>query len=246
MNPGEISRIAHTGLDLAGPYDRATVDDVLAAVDLRSASLVVDVGCGKGEWLLRALERWPRATGIGIDVSVEEAETRAAGRSERSRLRLLEADAAEVTLDAPADVVICVGSTHALGGPEKALSRLRSMLAPTGRLILGEGFWQSPPSEAARAVFAGYSDELPAGEVALIDSIEAASFHFRRRFLSSRQQWDDYEAAWSGALERWAREHPDDPGRDQALEVAARHRREYLEGYRGFLGFMIVVCSRNA
>jgi len=39
-------------------------------------------------------------------------------------------------------------------------------------------------------------------------------------------------------------EHPDDPDRAQVLSASVEHRRAWLEGYRGTLGFLTMLLGR--
>ncbi|MDQ2585031.1 hypothetical protein [Saccharothrix yanglingensis] len=54
-------------------------------------------------------------------------------------------------------------------------------------------------------------------------------------------EWDEYEWSWTGSLARWALDHPDHPDHRQALEASAAHRTARLGGYRGVLGFVVLV-----
>jgi hypothetical protein len=60
--------------------------------------------------------------------------------------------------------------------------------------------------------------------------------------VSSAPEWDDYEWSWTGSLVEWARsDAPSDADREQALTAARTHRRQWVEGYRGELGFVTAV-----
>jgi hypothetical protein len=59
--------------------------------------------------------------------------------------------------------------------------------------------------------------------------------------ISTTAEWDDYEWAWTGALTQWALTEADDDDRAAALQLARDHRQQWLEGYRGQLGFITVV-----
>ncbi len=59
------------------------------------------------------------------------------------RVEFVEA-AAETFVDV-ADVVVCVGASHAFGGPADALHRLRQSVTPGGRVLYGDAFWAASP-----------------------------------------------------------------------------------------------------
>jgi hypothetical protein len=75
-----------------------------------------------------------------------------------------------------------------------------------------------------------------------VATIERHGFDVGYAHVSSAQEWDEYEWSWTGSLVAWAL-HPDrDPGeREQALSTARTHRSEWIEGYRGELGFLTAV-----
>ena len=60
--------------------------------------------------------------------------------------------------------------------------------------------------------------------------------------VSSAEEWDDYEWSWTGSLVAWAlRDERSADEREQVLGTARTHRREWVEGYRGELGFVTAV-----
>jgi hypothetical protein len=62
--------------------------------------------------------------------------------------------------------------------------------------------------------------------------------------VSTQSEWDRYEWSWTGSLERYAQEHPHDLDAEEMRQTAAEHRREYLHGYRGILGFVTCVLGK--
>jgi hypothetical protein len=63
--------------------------------------------------------------------------------------------------------------------------------------------------------------------------------------VSDEDEWEAYEAAWCGSLERHAAAEPD-PSRAEELASAARaHRAGYEQGYRGILGFAVLLLERR-
>ncbi len=61
--------------------------------------------------------------------------------------------------------------------------------------------------------------------------------------VSSLQEWDAYEWSWTGSLTRWAFEHPHDSDCNEVLRTATEHRRAWLDGYRGTLGFVTLLLA---
>jgi hypothetical protein len=59
--------------------------------------------------------------------------------------------------------------------------------------------------------------------------------------VSTLAEWDAYEWSWTGSLAQWALDHPDHPDHEQALQASAAHRGSWLNGYRGVLGFVVLL-----
>ncbi len=109
--------------------------------------------------MLRILAAAPGATGVGLDTDQGDL---ARGR-DNARARGLDDRVAFVresgvgTTRGPADLVLCVGASHAVSDAEPpahtgaALRALRRLVTPDGRVLLGEGFWQRIPTEAELA-----------------------------------------------------------------------------------------------
>jgi ubiquinone/menaquinone biosynthesis C-methylase UbiE len=244
------SQIAHGDLRFHNPVSPATVESVIAMLPLEQGDRVLDVGCGRGELLVRLAES-REATGLGIDsaeeqieVAREEASARVPGAGLRFELK----EAAD--LDEPEESValaVCIGSTHALGGLDGTLDRLVPLVRPGGALLIGEGFWALPPTpEYLEALGAASADELTdytglltAGERHGLESVYAAT--------ASEPEWEHYE--WANILhaDDYARRHPDEPGVEllHARVKAARRRRELAAAHGETLGFALVVWRRR-
>ncbi|RMI45602.1 methyltransferase domain-containing protein, partial [Streptomyces triticirhizae] len=167
----------------------------------------------------------------------------AARRGVAGRLTLVAGDAAGYAADAAHgvfDAVLCVGATHAFGGLERTLAAARRRLAPGGRLVVGEGFWEREPTPAALAGLGAEREDFTdlAGVVALC---QAAGLTPVYGHVSTLAEWDDYEWCWTGSLAGWALDHPEHPRAAEAAAEAAEHRAGWLGGYRGVLGFATLV-----
>ena len=227
----DFRRLAHAGLTFNAPLSEERANALVAALPISPGHHVLDLGCGWGELLLRILAAHPATTGTGVD-SEREALDRgvrvAAQRGLHGRVEFVEADAATFT-DA-ADVVVCVGASHAWGGPEGALTRLRECVTPGGRVLYGEAFWATTPPAAALETVG----ELPLEEKLQV-AAHAADFRIERDEVSTLAEWDAFETRWRVGLET--------SGIPEAAVFAQERRREYEDGYRGAIGFSWLVLA---
>ncbi len=238
--------LAHADHPIAAPLHDASVERLLTRALRRGDERVLDLGCAEGAWLIRAATERPGVRGDGVDLSAPalkrgRARVEAAGLA--GRVRLHQADAATYSDPQPYDLVMCVGSTHALGGLLPALDAAARHLAPGGTLMIGDGFWEREPGEEILA--AGFTPDEYTDLPTTIDRIEAKGWVTAYAHTSTRAEWDDYEWSWTGTLARWALEHPEDPDSGEALRTARRHRDEWLRGYRDTLGFVTLLLQRD-
>ncbi len=224
------SRIAHAGLAFAHPMSEAAVHAAIAALPLSVNPLILDMGCGNGEVLLRTLKLHAPARGLGVDLdpdAIADAQRRANGMSARFEVR----DAA--TIHGRFDAVINVGSSHACGGFPAALRVIRE-LAPVA--LYGEGFWQRPPSQDFLAALG----DATADELAEFDGLRAAirdvGFDIRHESLASEHDWTFYEETLAANAARH--------GTPDTLSYAERirHRRALRHGTHT-LGFGLFVLQ---
>jgi cyclopropane fatty-acyl-phospholipid synthase-like methyltransferase len=239
VNREQISRLAHTDHPIAAPLDDDSVRRLLEHGVPHDDAHVLDVGCGGAEWLLRALTTYPRLRAEGVDVSegaLAHARRAAHTRGVHERLALHHADAAEFTSSRTFDLVLSVGAAHAFGGLPATLAAVREHLAPGGRVLVGDGFWAREPSPEAVEMLGDLAD-LPT----TIDRVVADGWIPVHGHISTRQELDAYEWAWTGSLAAWALDHPDAPDSEQALTAATAHRDQWLRGYRDAFGFVCMV-----
>lgn len=216
------------------------VDRLVSRLDLKHGATVLDIGCGMGEWVLRISELY-NADCLGIDVSplvLSRASGEAARRFPGKHIQFrLEEAAAMIQSGRQFDLVLCVGSTHAVGGLAALVAALPSILRPGGQALIGDGFWESTPTPEVRENFGG--DEAELHDLATtVDVMMAGGMAPLDAHISAASEWDRYEWAWTGSLERHVRIHPDDPDTEALRALAAEHRHTYLRGYRGVLGFI--------
>jgi SAM-dependent methyltransferase len=240
--------ITHADHAIAAPLAESAVETVLErAMRGIEEPRLLDLGCGEGAWLNRALAARPDATAVGVDIDGPGL-ARGTAEAERlrvaDRLRLVEGDVSGYVPEQPGDVVLSVGATHAFGGMLPALRAAGKLVAPGGTLVFGECFWEREPGPAVLEQLGAERGEYRdlAGTVELI---AAEGWQPVYGHTSSLAEWDDYEWNWVGSLTRWALDHPEHPRGAEELAAAQRHRAVWLGGYRGTLGFATLVLRRK-
>lgn len=239
----KISRLAHAHHPIAAPVGDDAVRRLLEAGLPRGDERVLDLGCGGGEWLLRALAAYPGVRAEGVDVSepaLTDARAAAEGLGVADRLVVHRQDADGFSSPHPFDLVLSVGATHAFGGLLPTLAAARRHLAPGGRVLIGDGYWEREPSPEAVGMLGGLDDLATTVDRVVADGWTPVHGH-----ISTRGELDAYEWAWTGSLASWALDHPEDPGSAQALDVAATHRSEWLRHYRNSFGFVHLILRRT-
>ncbi|MCK7622374.1 class I SAM-dependent methyltransferase [Streptomyces sp. RS10V-4] len=239
MHREKTSEIAHAGHPIKSPLDDASVRRLLDRGLPRGDERVLDLGCGTAEWLLRALATRPHVHAEGVDVSaaaLAQARHAAAGLGVADRLVLHRLPAADFVSAEPFDVVLSFGAAHAFGGLLPTLAAARRHLAPGGRVLIGDGFWERPPSPEAIEMLGDFTDLATTLDRVVADGWTPVDGH-----VSTRRELDAYEWACWGSLASWALDNPADPDSREALETATTRRTEWLRVYRDTWGFVSLV-----
>jgi SAM-dependent methyltransferase len=223
------------------PLSEAHACFLLDRLDDVAGQAVLDLGCGWGELLLRAVVRTSEGHGVGVDSAhwaVDRAGRAAAERGLSERTAFVVGDCS-VWAD-PSDRVVCIGASHAWGSSGGALRALLSVVRPGGRLVFGDGYWQSPPSSAAVALFG----EGLFGLNVLVDEAVQTGWRIWHLSTADQREWDDFESGWRAGRERWLQDYPLDPRVGEVKANLDKRLREYVTVYRGVLGFAYLVLGR--
>jgi len=224
------------------PLSESHADRLLHELEVGTGEHVLDLGCGWGELLLRAVASGgPGASGTGLDTDAQALARGSAAALERGLADRVAFENAEVVAWTKAtDRVLCVGASHAWGGTAQALEALAGLLAPGARLLFGDGFWEREPSDAAVEMFGG--------EVLTLAALSELAVGHGLRLLhmstADQREWDEFESAWRAGRERWLLAHPDAPGAQRSREQIDERIREYVSVYRGVLGFAYLLLAR--
>ena len=238
MDPRRYSLIGHGDLPWWNPIDGADFDALIAKAALPEGARILDVGCGNGNLIRRALAAVPGSVGTGVDRAILPAPP-------EPRLWFREEDFNPAVFPPVYfDMILCLGSTHAAGGAARALRTFLPLLRPKGLVLLGEGFWEREPDPEYLALLEAEPGEFRdlAGTAALGTE---AGYEVVATTPTSRAAWDRYEDTYAANLDRFVAENPSDP---DVPALLARHRpwREgYLRWGRTTLGFALLLWRRS-
>src|SRR4051794_34295042 len=176
---------------------------LIATLEPLAGASVVDLGCGWAELLLRIVEHEPTVRGLGIDsnaAALKRAQRNADERDLCERVRFECGDAAQWS--SACDVAIVIGSSHAWGGTSRALDAVGLLLQPAGRLLLGDAFWEQPPTVAALNALDAAADDftsLPG----LTRLCEERGYRLLHVSTATLDEWDGFESRYCAGAQRW-------------------------------------------
>lgn len=234
--------ITHREHVICNPTSEEKLQRLVELSRLPTDARVVDIACGKGEFLIRLAEAYG-ARGVGADLSpfyIAEAEQSVEARAPNAGITFTQMDGADFKPDEPhsLDLASCIGASWVFGGHAGTLDALINMVKPGGWAIVGEPFWRQEPSgdylEAlgcAREDFGSHSSNAEAGERLGCELVHT--------IVSSQDDWDNYEGLQWYATSEYARNHPDDPDVGELVESVSKARAAYLRWGRDTLGWAI-------
>lgn len=266
MDRDRYSFIAHSGLDLCNPIASAKIDAALDVMNLAPHCRVLDIGAGQGEILFRIAQRH-HALGVAVERSARCAATlrqRVDSLNLAHRVDVVEADAAEYALALLAaqdssndatrrdpsaarpttqfDASLCVGSSHALGGFEAAISTLTRLTRPDGLILLGEGYWKRSPDPEYLVALGNASADESRPHHANIDLLVAHGLEPIWSTTASDDEWDQYEWSYFRNIDNFCRNNPSDPDAPAMLDRARAWRHTAQRWGRDTLGFALYLC----
>lgn len=202
----------------------------------------LDLGCGWGELLLRAVASAPSdATGRGVDRDADLVERGRRLAVERGLADQVTFEAgAAVDVEGAADRVLCIGSSHTLGGTRQMLDSLAERVSPGGRVLVGDACWEVAPTSEALEIFG--EEVLPITEV--VDHARASGWRVLHLSTADQREWDDFESTWRAARQEWLLDNPQHAEAATIRDQLDTQLRDYVGVYRGVLGFVYLVLAR--
>jgi ubiquinone/menaquinone biosynthesis C-methylase UbiE len=121
------------------------------ALDLRAGDRLLDVGCGTGAAVRNTAPQVERA--VGVDLSPAMIARARELAAELPNAEFQEADSEWLPFsDGAFTAVLCTTSFHHYPDPERATREMARVLAPDGRLVIGDGCSDRLPARLADLV----------------------------------------------------------------------------------------------
>lgn len=242
MDSWKFYDLIHRHHTVMNPVNETRLDRLYDLMKLRRGARVVDIGCGKGEMLIRLAEKY-HVKGVGVDKSpycIREAGERKRQRVPKSDLKFLELDGAQYEIETrkSLDLAMCIGASWIYGGYGNTVKALAGMTKPFGFVMVGEPFWRrTPPKEYLQHAglsadsFGTHEDNVAPGESEGLRAVYT--------LVSSEEDWDMYESLHWYAAAEYAATSTQDPDLEELAARVSKERESYLRWGRETLGWAI-------
>ncbi|HSH01403.1 MAG TPA: methyltransferase domain-containing protein [Anaerolineae bacterium] len=238
MKQFKFTTIGHQNHLFYSPISPTKANQLLALIPLQPNDIILDIGCGAGEWLIR-LCALTGAVGRGLDINPDFIQL--AQHRTQQHPHPLNIDWQTIPLNQlpPTNsyqALLCLGASHAFGTYHDALQQASQYLTPGGYLLIGDGFWQQLPHPdylnilgASPNSYGTHVDNIQAGLDAGLTLLYATT--------SNQDEWDHYEGLYHHSLIHYAQNNPQDPDSATIHERITDWQKAYYQWGRATLGF---------
>jgi len=240
--------ITHKKHIVLNPMSIDKLDGLFSLLNLKPGSKVMDIACGKGEFLIRLVELF-NIYGIGVDISpyfLKDCKEKKNERVSNSDIKFIEMDGAKYRpkINELFDLTMCIGASFVYDGFIGTINALKKMTKPSGMIILGEPYWLKEPDEEYLKM-SGIKKEEYNSHYGNIDIGEKERLKCIYTLVSNHDDWDHYETLqWWSAYD-YITVNPDDPDNSELLNEIEKAKMGYLLYGRDTLGWAIYVFKRQ-
>ncbi|MBM4024620.1 MAG: class I SAM-dependent methyltransferase [Planctomycetes bacterium] len=244
MDTWKFYDIIHREHVVCNPTSNDKLARLVGLLRLPREARVADIACGKGEFLIRLAEAYG-IRGIGIDISpfcIADAQRQLQRRAPGAEVVFRQMNGSDFRPQEPhrLTVAACIGASWVFGGHAETLDALAGMVAPGGWVIVGEPYWRQRPAEEYLAALGAGPDSF-GSHVGNAQAGEPRGLELVHTFVSSQDDWDNYEGLQWYAAAEYARCHPDDPDLPELVARVAKDKAMYLRWGRDTLGWAMYV-----
>jgi SAM-dependent methyltransferase len=246
MDFWKLMAILHAKQTILNPMREEKIHHLCELLELPENSSVIDIGCGKGEFLHRIFEMYG-ISGVGVDKSpqfIEDCKRYKLERAPDADIEYLLMDGKDYKPNKLFDVSCCIGASWIWGGIRGSLQALRDMTKPGGLILLGEPYWLKEPAdeyleleEMKREDFHTHRENVLMGDEYGITCVYTIA--------SDLMDWDRYEAPHWWAVSEYVDNHQDDPDLPEIIENMKKYRDIYLRYGRDTMGWCIYVYRKS-
>ncbi len=248
MNRRRYSYIAHGRMKIWNPLQSLEFADVANGLTIPKGARILDIGCGRGHWLIRIAESFDIAFAIGVDTSpfaVEAAMVAAAKSIAQDRITIVEGEFDPAAYgDETFDLILCIGATHAISNFKDALGEAYRLLRPGAQLLVGEGYWKRPPDPAYLA-FLQCGEDLYTSSDGNCRHATELGYEVIWKYECSDLEWSAYENQYAQNIEEYVASHPDDLDSEQMLSTVRAWHNHFVQFGHDTLGFGLYLLSRK-
>ena len=238
--------IGHEHHVYCNPLGEAKADELISLLALPEDARVLDIACGKAEFLVRIAKRW-QCSAVGVDLSpyfAADARANVASAGLESAIEIVETNGMEYDGEPSSfDAAVCLGASWIWDGLEGTLRALLSWAKPGGLVVVGEPFWRGTPSpehlEAAELTRSSFGTHFGNGQTGL--GLGLALLH---TIVSSEDDWDRYEGYQWYAAEKYSKQNPDDPDIPDLMANMHKARDLYLQWGRNEMGWSVYLFQK--
>jgi SAM-dependent methyltransferase len=244
MDMWKFYEVTHRDHVICNPTSGEKLDHLVEQLRLPAGARVIDIACGKGEFLIRLAEAYA-VNGLGIDLSpffIAEARKRLEVRAPKAEVTFRQMDGAEFKPEEPHSftVACCLGASWIYGGHAGTLDALTHMVAPGGWVVTGEPYWLQEPREEHLKVL-GLPQDAFGTHIGNVEAGEKRGLDLVHTLVSNSDDWDRYQGLqWYASVE-YARSHPDDPDLPDIVRRVGDEKAAYLRWGRDTIGWAIYV-----